>query len=474
MAADDHGPVEALSHRMVGFSDALDWRPLLFVEPVIAERACALCDVVCGTAVRLSCAHTLCPDCYAECVEQGRICPLDQEPFSEDDLLRLDCSASYLGKRRRLEGVDYGFQSASSTGVLTVSSTAVPRFPPDDVVGVSCCWLPQSWSGGGTSTMRPDGRRKTKQTRDGMPRRQRHLVAAHLFHQDRDVQQRFTPAPATRFIAVQDYFLCVGGIGCKCKCTSQRYVPSTVMQTHINGDAAVTVIPRCKVGLSGQLRTGLHLPGQWVALDASNYRRKDKSVKDASEHFGLCLDYAPYDGLQQTPSAIGAQAMHNVWGVKSHDTFTSYLAQSIRCNSLKATNTVAKNCQSREPDSIQQARDELKEALGKVSEELISLQSGLNQCREDIRATRATGTSCQHLLESQALRLNALNALCTSSFTEERRTVEKVAADVAAMKLSSSLCFALELPRRLISVWLFPSPQQLGMSINPNVQLGID
>ncbi|EEC10398.1 secreted protein, putative [Ixodes scapularis] len=103
MAADDHGAVEALSHRMVGFSDALDWRPLLFVEPVIAERACALCGVVCGTAVRLSCAHTLCPDCYAECVEQGRTCPLDQEPFSEDDLLRLDCSTSYLGKRRQLD-----------------------------------------------------------------------------------------------------------------------------------------------------------------------------------------------------------------------------------------------------------------------------------------------------------------------------------------------------------------------------------
>ncbi|EEC16768.1 hypothetical protein IscW_ISCW012714 [Ixodes scapularis] len=84
----------------VGFSDALDWRPLLFVEPVIAERACAVCGVLCRKAVRLWCAHTVCSDCYVECVERGGTCPLDQEPFCEDDLDRLECSAGYVMKRR--------------------------------------------------------------------------------------------------------------------------------------------------------------------------------------------------------------------------------------------------------------------------------------------------------------------------------------------------------------------------------------
>ncbi|CAN8004209.1 unnamed protein product [Ixodes hexagonus] len=100
MAAGDHGPVETLSHRMVGFSDALDWRPLLFVEPIIEERACSLCGVVCRRAVRLWCAHTLCSDCHAESIQQGAACPLDQEPFCEDDLLQLECSAAYLGKHK--------------------------------------------------------------------------------------------------------------------------------------------------------------------------------------------------------------------------------------------------------------------------------------------------------------------------------------------------------------------------------------
>ncbi|CAN8005469.1 unnamed protein product, partial [Ixodes hexagonus] len=87
-----------LPHRIVGFSNALDWRPLLFVEPVIAERACALCGVVCREAVRLCCAHTLCSECHAACALQGGTCPLDEEPFCEDDLDRLECSAGYLGK----------------------------------------------------------------------------------------------------------------------------------------------------------------------------------------------------------------------------------------------------------------------------------------------------------------------------------------------------------------------------------------
>ncbi|CAN8011693.1 unnamed protein product, partial [Ixodes pacificus] len=68
------------------------------------------------------------------------------------------------------------------------------------------------------------------------------------------------------------------------------------------------------------------------------------------------------------------------------------------CSSCLAADTVANNDLRLERDSIERARDELKEAMEKISEDLTFLQSGLNQCCEDIRATRATDASRDRLL----------------------------------------------------------------------------
>ncbi|CAN7941770.1 unnamed protein product [Ixodes hexagonus] len=249
MAAGDHGPVETLPHRMVGFSDALGWRPLLFVEAIIPERACALCGVVCRKAVRLCCAHTLCSDCHSECIQQGGAYPLDQEPFCEDDLLRLECSAGYLEKRR------------------------------------VACWNAQSG------------------------------------------------------------------------CNFTGPIPSLL------------------------------------------------------EHFKQCAFHAVPCPLCRSPVIRSNIVRHCRDG----------------CSSRPAMDTIASNRLSRERYGIEQARDEVKEALGKISEDLISLQSSLNQCCEDIRAT---DTSCRELLEDQASRLGDLNALCTARFTEERRALQSIAVDM--------------------------------------------
>lgn len=100
MGGGDHASVEMTSLRVAEFSDILDWRPMLFPEPIIAQKACSLCGVVYKKAVRLACNHRLCTKCYTQCVDKGGICPVDQEPFCEDDVELLEVSRDYILKRK--------------------------------------------------------------------------------------------------------------------------------------------------------------------------------------------------------------------------------------------------------------------------------------------------------------------------------------------------------------------------------------
>ncbi|CAN7944925.1 unnamed protein product [Ixodes hexagonus] len=82
------------------FSDILDWRPMLFQEPIIAQRACALCGILYRKTVRLPCVHVLCVKCHAQLVDEGSTCPVDQEPFCEDDVEPLELSLKYILNRK--------------------------------------------------------------------------------------------------------------------------------------------------------------------------------------------------------------------------------------------------------------------------------------------------------------------------------------------------------------------------------------
>ncbi|KAM7285879.1 RING finger protein 151-like [Ixodes scapularis] len=87
------------SFRVAGFSDALDWRPTLFKEPIIAQKTCAVCGVLYRKSVRLPCIHTLCTKCHAQCVDEGSVCPVDKKPFCEDDVEQLEVPLKYILNR---------------------------------------------------------------------------------------------------------------------------------------------------------------------------------------------------------------------------------------------------------------------------------------------------------------------------------------------------------------------------------------
>ncbi|KAL1482360.1 hypothetical protein MTO96_033856 [Rhipicephalus appendiculatus] len=74
-------------YTLCGFGAELDWRPLRFVEPVPAHRVCSACGVLPCVTAFLSCRHVLCRSCYERCLlNDGRVCPIEGDPFLEDDV----------------------------------------------------------------------------------------------------------------------------------------------------------------------------------------------------------------------------------------------------------------------------------------------------------------------------------------------------------------------------------------------------
>ncbi|CAN8005043.1 unnamed protein product [Ixodes hexagonus] len=82
-------------------------------------------------------------------------------------------------------------------------------------------------------------------------------------------------------------------------------------------------------------------------------------------------------------------------------------------------------------DGIERARIEVKEALAKISDDLMSMQTRLNQCCEDVRVE---GARFKLQLETQAssftAQCNTLTELCASGFAEERQMLQQVMTTV--------------------------------------------
>ncbi|XP_040072402.1 uncharacterized protein LOC120844606 [Ixodes scapularis] len=69
---------------------------------------------------------------------------------------------------------------------------------------------------------------------------------------------------------------------------------------------------------------------------------------------------------------------------------------------------------------------EMKRATGKISEDLMLLQTSLNRCSNDVRAE---GARCKGQLEAEAQQLNSLNVVCTTGFAKELQVLQPAMTD---------------------------------------------
>nr|XP_054924877.1 TNF receptor-associated factor 6-like [Dermacentor andersoni] len=93
----DHG--RRTLHRVCDSVSGVNWRPTRFVDELMLTRyACCVCHVIPSTTVVLPCCHALCEQCQRGSVVQdgGCVCPLDGEPFSEDE-----CQKQQLPERKK-------------------------------------------------------------------------------------------------------------------------------------------------------------------------------------------------------------------------------------------------------------------------------------------------------------------------------------------------------------------------------------
>ncbi|XP_064479831.1 uncharacterized protein LOC135393288 [Ornithodoros turicata] len=82
---------------MSGFSDAMDWRPIEFID-LPSVRSSSLCHVVPRETFILECSHALCNQCYQTVLQGRRLCPVDGGPVQEEEVQALAFKPGHLKK----------------------------------------------------------------------------------------------------------------------------------------------------------------------------------------------------------------------------------------------------------------------------------------------------------------------------------------------------------------------------------------
>ncbi|XP_077495607.1 uncharacterized protein LOC144106641 isoform X1 [Amblyomma americanum] len=99
-AMPDPGEVAAV-HRLRGHLGGVNWRPTRFAEGVPLAHVCGLCRAIPKGTVLLPCAHFLCETCLgASRQDDVAVCPLDLEPYEEEECQRIHLPARKASRLR--------------------------------------------------------------------------------------------------------------------------------------------------------------------------------------------------------------------------------------------------------------------------------------------------------------------------------------------------------------------------------------
>ncbi|XP_077527492.1 uncharacterized protein LOC144138865 [Haemaphysalis longicornis] len=90
-------------YTLAGFSEEVDRRPLVFVEPLPSAKVCSACGIVPKVLGLLPCEHFFCKQCYDQCEHSGQItCPLDGDTCLAEEVAWINHPArSILAKQVR-------------------------------------------------------------------------------------------------------------------------------------------------------------------------------------------------------------------------------------------------------------------------------------------------------------------------------------------------------------------------------------
>lgn len=92
------------AYTLTGFTDSLERRRLVFLDPMPDSRVCAACGLVPFQASLLPCGHALCRFCE-EKIKEKATCPVDRYHYDEENVLQTNFPLEDLEQRRVLCGV---------------------------------------------------------------------------------------------------------------------------------------------------------------------------------------------------------------------------------------------------------------------------------------------------------------------------------------------------------------------------------